>query len=472
MPPIRKAKAALSIRFVIVGGGMAGLACAYTLSEAGHDVLVLEQSDGKFRSDGGIRSPPNMTRLLYEWGLGPALDEKAVKADGISFLFGSTGEKVGMLKFHPQIMSGLRADFLFVEHGDIYQLLLDLAVGAGATIKFDSKVVGVDPLGLVKIDTGEEFSGDIIIGADGSHSFVREVVLGQEVQQKAGHFFSMNLTILTEEMEKDEELRTLLTNSDLSMWMGDGYAVYGYPIHGRQEYAIIMIWPSGTELVPDHWYDQHSVDEARWDFKGLEPRLVKLIKLAKRLTPTRDTVFEPYDHWVHDGGRVVLIGDAAHPLLPSGSHHNAMAIEDAAVLGNLFSRLSCIKQSPRLLTAYEELRQPRCSMVRESEYRKREFVVLPAGPEQTLRDTSLRDAASRAALVDVDQVSEVDEEYLRGEWEEYLKLFDYCARDAAEDWWTKWGGLVLRSKEFVERWTAKVEVFVTSISGSQVLVQG
>lgn len=100
-------KAYLSLRFVIVGGSIAGLACAYALREAGHQVLVLEQSDGKARvstvrrspsfphlsvqkSHGAIRSPPNMTRIFNQWGVGGALAKIGVKCTEFTFRQGDT----------------------------------------------------------------------------------------------------------------------------------------------------------------------------------------------------------------------------------------------------------------------------------------------------------------------------------------------------------------------------------------------
>jgi salicylate hydroxylase len=119
-----------------------------------------------------------------------------------------------------------------------------------------------------------------------------------------------------------------------------------------------------------------------------------------------------------------------------------MSIEDAMTLSTLFSLPAAKSHTPILLAAYEELRQPRCAATQASELRKRDFVCLPLGPDQRARDDGLR-AASLRALLDWD---DAEEEYLRETWEEYIDLFAFDAREAVEDWWTKWGSAILRSR--------------------------
>jgi len=139
------------------------------------------------------------------------------------------------------------------------------------------------------------------------------------------------------------------------------------------------------------------------------------------------------------------VGEAAHPLIPNGSHNASMAIEDAMVLSSLFSLPLTPAQTPLLLSAYEELRQSRTAATQASELQKRNFICLLHGSEQRARDEGLRQASS-SALLDWD---EADEEYLRETWDEYLKLFAYDAREAVEDWWTKWGASMRRHSQGV-----------------------
>ncbi|TFK50464.1 FAD/NAD(P)-binding domain-containing protein [Heliocybe sulcata] len=485
--------AALPLKLVVVGGGIGGLACAYALQKVGHYVVLIEQTDGQFKSKRGMRCPPNMTRPLYDWGLGPELEEVAVKASGISFLLGGTGEKIGMTVFHEQIMKAFRADFLFVQHGQIYSMLTSLALSVGVEIRYSSSVVDIDPYGgvpplvnghspstsssslpstpstfstssfppspsrvhfdpsgqpAVYLDSGEILSADIVFGVDGRESLVRRTVIRARDCEWADdqNAWSINLSIPTEQMKEDDDLRDLCVSEDWTIWLGEGYGVYGCLTDKKSTYSLVIIWPEtpNDKLGSSSWYEEWPVENIDWDSRVLEVRLRKMIKLAKTFTCVKDSVGEPIDSWIHESGRVVLAGDAAHPLLPTGSHHVAMAIEDAVTLSHLLSHVSTASTIPLLLSAYEDLRQHRSHLVQTSESRKRAFTSFPRGLEQETRDRGLREAMRQAKL----DWEEADEDYLREEWREYVDLFGYDAREAVEDWWTKWGPLVRRGVRY------------------------
>ncbi|KIJ16250.1 hypothetical protein PAXINDRAFT_11280 [Paxillus involutus ATCC 200175] len=143
--------------------------------------------------------------------------------------------------------------------------------------------------------------------------------------------------------------------------------------------------------------------------------------------------FEPFDNWVHESGKVVLVGEAAHPIVPNVSHNAAMGIEDAMTLSLLFTLPSTRSQTLMLLTAYEELRQQRCADMQLSERQKRNASCMPLGPEQRARDEGFRTSQMGLAVWD-----EMDGP-LGGVFAEFINLINFDAREAVEDWWTKWG---------------------------------
>jgi salicylate hydroxylase len=253
---------------------------------------------------------------------------------------------------------------------------------------------------------------------------------------------------------------------------------------------MVMHVPSDGKPAQNSWDRSQPLDEKFLKLDRFEPRCVcssfpstllilvnrvqKLVKLAQTMTPTSHTIYEPFDNWVHESGKVVLVGEAAHPLMvcmfassfytppndcwfpqPNGSHNAAMSIEDAMTLSTLFSLPAAKSHTSILLSAYEELRQPRCAATQASELRKRDFVCLPLGPEQQARDDGLRDARARA-LLDWD---DAEEEFLRETWEEYIDLFAFDAREAVEDWWTKWGPAISRSRMLDSRIESTVGKF-------------
>ncbi|KAG1744496.1 hypothetical protein EDD22DRAFT_958620 [Suillus occidentalis] len=414
------------LRFVVVGGSIAGVACAYALQEAGHQVLVVEQGDGRCDSHGGIRSPPNMTRLLNHWGLGPAIARVSVKANRFTFRDGKSGEELGPLVLHEKLMNALAADFLYMQ-----------------------EVVSVDPWkGVVITRKGAKLSADVIIGADGYRSVVRPVVVGPEgMKGVLDKRVSVNITVPTDLMRQHKDLVQLTVSPEWSIWLGNDCAMHGLltvdPRSSKKEYGIVMHVPTDGKPAHNSWAQSQPLDEKFLKLDRFEPRIQKLVRLAQTMTPTGHIIHEPFDNWVHEGGKVVLVGEAAHPLMPNGSHNAAMSIEDAMTLSTLFSLPASKSHTSVLLSAYEELRQPRCAATQASELRKRNFICLPLGPEQQTRD-------------------DAEEEFLRDTWEEYIDLFAFDAREAVEDWWTKWGPAISRPRMSDSRIES---VVATSASG-------
>lgn len=449
------------LRFIVVGGSIAGVACAYALQEAGHEVLVLEQGDGKHKSHGGIRSPPNMTRLLNHWGLGPAISQVSIKANRFTFMDGKSGEELGPLVLHDKLMKALAADFLYIQHGALHAMFVEFAKNAGVEFRYNTEVISVDPWkGMVITRSGARLTADVIVGADGYKSVVRPVVVGPEgMKGVLDKRVSVNITVPTDLMRQHEDLVSLTVSPEWSLWLGNDCATHGLltvdPESSKREYAIVMHVPMERKPAQESWARSQPLNEKFLKLDRFEPRVQKLVRLARTMTPTGYTVYEPFDNWVHESGRVVLVGEAAHPLMPNGSHNAAMSIEDAMTLSTLFSLPATQSHTALLLSAYEELRQPRCTATQASELRKRDFVCLPLGPEQQARDDGLRDTSMRA-LLDWD---EAEEEYLRETWEEYIDLFAFDAREAVEDWWTKWGPAILRPQMLDSRMESAMAKF-------------
>lgn len=425
----------LPLLIIIVGGGIAGLASAFTLRKAGHQVLVLEQGSGPAKGGGGMRSPPNMTRILMRWGLGRQLAAQAIKGSEISFRLTRTGEKVGAMVFHEEIMNAFGADWLLIQYDDLYSWVYSLAKSAGAMIRFSSHVVSVDPSrASIVLSTGETIRGDLIIGADGLSSVVRRSITGRAgpTLSTGRQLYVSNTSIPSELMKSDHSLHALLREPKLNMWMGDGFAIYGSPVSGYRNYCVTIAAPIRRNR------EGHSV-RFDIDYTTLEPRLQKLLGLVRIDTVTPQLSDRPLESLIHDSNKVILVGAAAH-LIPDGQTQNvAMGIEDAAILGNLFSRLRSPDQLPSLVSAYEEIRLPRAAEVLASEIGKLDQVTFLDGSElQAIRDKGLRAALSQAVLA----WDQADEEMLREQWEEHIHMFDYDADEVAEDWWIKWGNLM------------------------------
>ncbi|KDQ52236.1 hypothetical protein JAAARDRAFT_73171 [Jaapia argillacea MUCL 33604] len=447
-------KATLALKIIIVGGSIAGLACAYTLRQAGHDVVVLEQSGGRrTKCRGGMRMPPNTTRILNDWGLGPTLEKVAVKSTGVNLLIGKTGERIGKLAYHEPIMTALRGNYLLMQYDDLYSTLFDLAVHAGAQIRYASQVVSVDDSrATVVLSSGEELMGDLVIGADGSNSLVRRLTMGTYAVEEGEERCYFSFNIPTERMEKDEELALLLQSQCWEVWCGDNASMYSHLVHSGTEYAIVLYLTLPNHPYTETYDDHRPISEFNIDLDRFEPRLRRLVELADTFAPikyVRRERFAPSTS-TNGSGRVLLIGDAAHPIRPHGSNNAGLALEDAVTVGSLLSRIQNISQLSSLIEAVDEIRQTRCATVKQDASTRVDYMSLPHGPAQQARDEAFRAGLAVASL----EYEEGDEEYDRyyreqSQWQGYIALFDYDAGEVVEDWWAKWGAPIERMEEGV-----------------------
>ncbi|KAF8994015.1 hypothetical protein BDQ17DRAFT_1431283 [Cyathus striatus] len=436
------AEPTIPLNIIVIGGSIAGVASAYALQKAGHDVLVIEQTDGKYRSNGGLRAPPNMTKILHQWGLEPVLAQRARRCDKFVFRSGDSGDMIASMLMGEDFLRDVAADFMFIQHGDLYDMLYDLASKEGVAFRFDSTVKEVDSDSmLVKLETGDELVADIIVGADGIKSVVRPCVDDEDYSSSKERESFFAFTVPGEVMEKDEDLRPLLKTADWNVWLGDGYLFHGNPSGSGNNYCVALAYRFDENSPPDttsQWIDPPSLDQTNLNPNRFATRLRKLVKAGRPAYARLDTPRRPLDSLVCDNGRIVLVGEAAHPLLPVGHYGMALGIEDAHTLGLLLSQVRSRDQVSQLLIAYEDIRQPRCSTVHEMDYDSRTMFVCPPGPVQQQRDSTLREAMA------VEDLDHMDEATFKAIWGDELALLAYDATDTVEDWWTKWGSMLKR----------------------------
>lgn len=138
---------------------------------------------------------------------------------------------------------------------------------------------------------------------------------------------------------------------------------------------------------------------------------------------------EGIERWFDDTSRIVLIGESAHPWQPGGTHSVSIALEDAVLFGTLFARLASWAQVPSFLSAYQELREERCAIVKSSDIKNARMVSTPPGPARDARDADMRKSSA----------DEWDEGMTKENFEEMAWVFGYVASDEAEEWWVNWG---------------------------------
>ncbi|EIW63927.1 FAD/NAD-P-binding domain-containing protein [Trametes versicolor FP-101664 SS1] len=431
-PPLQTV---LPINFIIIGGGLAGLACAIALKRVGHHAVVLERGTRtSVASDTGIRMPPNCTKVLFHWGLRAKLLEKSLVTHTLLFTRYETGEYLGSHVWDQGIMKETRGLYLLTTHAAVYEVLYDAAIAAGIEVRFAAEVTEISRTSpAVTLSTGETLSADVIVGADGEFGLARKVVAGDRAKGtrvgKAIYDSQFPTSVL------EEYGAHLSKENGIVSSMGDELAIVAYPIHGGKDYACQ--W-----YGPDDGPDGHYGDPAVSNVNSLaEPEhqtlrwVLPTVKPAVRLSVRQH---EDLDEWISHEPRLVLVGEAAHPFPPSTIQANAMAIEDGAVLAKLFSHLQEKRQIVNFLYAFQDVRQARVNHVRAQEYSVLYMMILGGDAAE------VRNAAMKAKAAEGKNVLAGDDSNATKQWEEMSVIFGYDCEDQADDWWVKWG--ILRER--------------------------
>ncbi|EKM50080.1 uncharacterized protein PHACADRAFT_264601 [Phanerochaete carnosa HHB-10118-sp] len=378
-----------------------------------------------------------MSKILKAWAGPEELAKIAVLNVGTPFHDLETGEKIGYVGWVPEVMQETGGNFLMLKHEDVQLLLHRLATEAGAEIIFNAKVAAVtpgEPRPSITLESGLTYEGDIILGADGPNSFVREVVLGDDNEAGIPSGISvLGAVIPGELMRGDPRLEEWISNDEWPIFMGNNRSVCAHPVSAKKEFAVQLFWPdesSGPEESTADWFDVIPTEQIEMDVCGqTSDSIQKLFKLAPSFVRTRWLEYpEKFDYWSDESGRIILLGESAHPWFPGGTHGPAMALEDAAVFAALFSRLSREDQISAFVSAYQEIREARVVEVRRMDVSNAAFMRIPPGPDRDKRNENLRHARG-----------EWDDVACQREYEGVAALFGYEALDAADEWWVNWG---------------------------------
>jgi salicylate hydroxylase len=367
-----------------VGGGLGGLAAALFLRKAGLNATVYEQASELREVGAGIVVPPNMVRPLAKLGLADKLQAFAVRLeaawefrrwqDGHVLFVQPMGEQCERL-YGAHCYVAHRADLLtlFAQALPTQQLCLDHRCVEVSQVENEVELTVVSRAGHET-----KVASDVVIGADGIHSVIREAIAPKIDARFSG--LCVFRCLVPAEKAPDMALRPVQT-----LWLGPGRHFVHYPICGGRLVNIVACVPAG-DWRAESWTAEGQITDLIKEFVGWDNRVHELITSAS--DTKRWALYDrlPLDHWTE--GRITLLGDAAHAMLPFFAQGAAQAIEDAAVLA------ACLRSAdqgsvPQALRRYEEVRRPRASQVQLMSRGREVRNHLPDGPEQQQRDTEL-----------------------------------------------------------------------------------
>ncbi len=345
---------ALSI--AVAGAGIGGLTAALALARSGHQVTLVERRTGFAEVGAGLQLSPNASRLLLDWGLGPALRRVASEPARVVVRSVRSGAGIGAFALGPSMRERYGAPYWVVQRSDLQTILLDavrsdpaIRFAMGRTVEAVNEAEDGVHLRLVTSRLSEEtLQVDLVVGADGLWSKVRAST-GDLRSPVFRNFVAWRATIDRAEAPPD------LAGNETGLWLGNAGHVVHYPIAGGSRLNIVVIERGGRPV--DGWSAPGHRDDLLRGFAGAAPLLRDL--LAK---PPSWLLWSLYDLPARSmaKGRIALLGDAAHPVLPFLAQGAALAIEDAAALSKALVRGETLADA---LKAYELERLPRARRV-------------------------------------------------------------------------------------------------------------
>lgn len=316
----------MTARVLIAGAGIGGIAAALALLARGHDVTVVEQARELRELGAGVQLGPNGTRVLIALGLGPALEAVVCPAAGKEIRLWSTGQTWKLFDLGETAVARYGAPYWMVHRGDLHRILLDallarrpdaLRLGTAAS-DYDQDRHGV----RVTLENGDRLRADILVGADGVHSAIRRRMVGEGSARFTGLMAWRGLVPM--EFLPAHQRRLVGAN-----WNGPGGHVVTYPLR-RGELLNFVGVTERSDWRAESWNDPGTTAECAADFPGWHDDIQRIIRAID--TPYKWALLgrEPLDCLVD--GRVALLGDAAHPMLPFMAQGANMAIEDGTIL--------------------------------------------------------------------------------------------------------------------------------------------
>lgn len=382
-------KTHLKLRVVICGAGLGGLGAAIGLASKGHEVVVLEGASQLNEVGAGIQIPPNSMRVLDAYGLSEKLQQWTERPKNIALKRYATGEVLGMTPLHPRLTKAYGYPYLLIHRADYQRILYEEATALGVEVHMSTRVVSIKTeTPLVTTETGQEFVADVVVGADGIRSKVREFVLpGQVIQPSSSSNCAFRATVPSQDMLADPEVAHLMSDVNANSWIGHQRHVMAYPIRQGAMYNLVMSHPG--QAAPGKWNEPGNLEEMKATYKDFDPILKRVLGKVKGCLKWKLADLPPISNWISESGKVVLIGDAAHAMVPYLAQGASMAIEDGAALAECLSRVQTKEEIPRCLGVFEGVRKSRCERIQECSRLNGEMWHMPDGPQQEARDRAL-----------------------------------------------------------------------------------
>jgi salicylate hydroxylase len=383
----------------VAGAGIGGLATALALGQTGVRLNVYEQADAFTETGVGIGLGPNAMRVLDQWGLSSELRSAGCMPEFLQSRRAEDGRIAGRLPMGQSFIEKYGAPYLTVHRADLHQILLKAVKKQAVTELFlNHKLMAVNVqsqgLDLQFQEIYESHQALALIGADGLQSRVRCSVFDSDAPVSSGHLAYRALLPM-------HGLTQAIQESHIGIWMGKRLHVVHYPVRGGEYLNIVVLVETTDHQLQAGWDVLRSTEQINADLKhalqGCCKDLHKLIHMVEDWRAWCLFDRRPLQSAAQMAqGRVALLGDAAHPMLPYLAQGAGMAIEDAACLATQWQRADLTVEQ-RLLN-YAQARWQRVARVQQRA-RRNGTIFHADGWLRLARDTAL--ALGGSYLMDI-----------------------------------------------------------------------
>lgn len=344
------------MKVLIVGGGIGGLTAALCCHHFGHEVTVYEKSAVMSEVGAGLQVSPNAMKVFTALGLEKQISENSFSPEKIEARLGVSGRHIFSIPLAQHALKKWGGPYLHIHRADYIAALKSALEGRQpGAIETNAEVLSYSQnseTASLHLTDGRKFTGDVVIAADGIKSVIRTAMLGEDKPDFTGNV-AWRAVVETAVLEHPP-------NPTACVWMGAGRHAVTYRLDQGKLVNFVGV-VERDDWTRESWTERGNKQDALDDFKGWHPTLSAVLEAANKTSLYRWALFDrkPLTRWTD--GRVALLGDAAHPMLPFLAQGAAMAVEDAWAVAAL---LSVSERSAALsLTQYQAGRLGRTSKV-------------------------------------------------------------------------------------------------------------
>jgi salicylate hydroxylase len=370
------------LRIAVVGGGIGGLTLAIALRQRGLEAEVFEQATELTEIGAAVALSANATRELRRLGVLDAVLAVAAEPTELIFRAWRDGRRIAA---HPVRQDGryrerFGAPYLGIHRADLQRILSGALCGAG--LHLGHRLSGLSDRGDgidLEFANGRSAHADLVIGADGIRSLVRRFVTGGEGSVYSGTSGFRGIVPAS-------CLPSLPDPQAIQFWMGPHAHLLHYAIGGGGDDVNFLAVVEGPPAWPhgDRWQAEIEPGEALAAFAGWHPAITEMIGAVEHRLRWGLFVGRPLQRWSR--GRVVVLGDAAHAMLPHHGQGANTTIEDAITLAELLAVTAPVELDA-MLTRYQALRLTRTRKIQRSSRATNDLLHLPDGPALAARDS-------------------------------------------------------------------------------------